>query len=91
VRSPARIAAALAAVFAAVVLFLVLRPDSRDEGAATTGSGETRAGTTAEAAGTAAATTTAAEPRPIRLTIPAGGPQGIQRVQIEQDERGSCS
>jgi heme/copper-type cytochrome/quinol oxidase subunit 2 len=88
VRSPARIAVALAALLAAVVLFLVLRPDSAGEGGATTRGAETAAGTAGEETGTTpAGTTTVTGPRAIRLTIPAGGPQGIQRVRVEQDER----
>lgn len=72
----------------AVALFVALR-DS-DDGPTTAAEPTTSQSTTTE---TGPATSTSPQPDPaperrrIRLTIPADGPDGIQRIEVEQDER----
>jgi hypothetical protein len=74
----------------AVVLFLALR--DRDEGP-TAATEPTSQSATATETGTGPTTSTSPQPDPaperrrIRLTIPADGPEGIQRIEVEQDER----
>ena len=80
----------LGAIVAAIALFFVLRGGDDGGGGDAGGGDET---TTLEETETGATTTAESPPSPppgpreIRLNIPAGGPQGIQRVPIEQNER----
>jgi New glue family protein len=85
-----------AAVATAVVLFVVLRDGNGESGPTTStepttseSTTETQTGPTATDSTTSPTTTTQPEPqrRRIRLTIPAGGPEGIRRIEVEQGER----
>lgn len=86
---------AVAAVGLAVALFAVLRPgDGTGQGnrtAAETTAGETRGATADEEETTDTGTATVPPPPPgareIRLTIPAGGPTSVRRIDIELNER----
>jgi hypothetical protein len=95
-----RVVALVGVVAAAVVLFVVLRPD--DEGGGTdttpTTTAPTTAPTTTAATTTAPATTapvTTAPPPPttiappvrtFRLSVPAGGPQRIERLVVKEGQ-----
>ena len=80
-----RLALAAGAVALAVVLFVVLRPDGDDEepSGAAPAAEATEPGTTT---GTGTDTTPPA-PQEIDIRIPAGGPTGIERVDVDLDER----
>ena len=96
-----RLLAVLGAVALAVALFFVVRAGGDDDGDGPTTVAEPTATVeeTTTASGTEETTTTAPPsappsppspppgPREITLTIPEGGPQGVRRVEIEQDER----
>jgi hypothetical protein len=88
-----RLAVILAAVATAVVLFVVLR-DGDGESNRTTQTEpttseitETETGPTTTDSTTSPTTQPTPERRRIRLTIPASGPEGIERIEIEQGER----
>jgi hypothetical protein len=91
-----RLAVILGAVAAAVVLFVVLRdgngessPTSQTEPTTSESTTETESGPTTTESTTSPPTTTqpAPERRRIRLTIPASGPEGIERIDVELGER----
>jgi hypothetical protein len=89
----------LGAIALAVALFFVVRAGGDDEGNGPATEAEPTAtveDTTTAAAETEQEDTTTAPPAPpppppgpreIPFNIPAGGPQGIRRVQIQQNER----
>lgn len=97
-----RLLALLGAVALAVALFFVVRASGDDDGdagqttaaqpAANTDETAPAETTTDEETGEEGTTSPPAPPPPpgprqIRFNIPAGGPQGIRRVEIQQNER----
>jgi hypothetical protein len=91
-----RLVVILGALVVAVVLFVVLRDGDGESSPTTTTQPTTAETTTGTETGPATtdsttAPTTTTEPAPerrrIRLTIPASGPEGIERIDVEQDER----
>ncbi|MGH3045975.1 MAG: hypothetical protein ACRDNC_03085 [Gaiellaceae bacterium] len=85
-----RILVALGAVAAAVVLFVVLRPEDTDETAATEPSTTASTPTTTEVTTETAETTAAPPPTAVRVVVEVrdGGPVGgVQRVQVDRRER----
>ena len=90
-----RIGIGVAALVAAVVLFIVLRPGDEDASPASdTTTAETTAPTTTEATETetgeteteAEETTTEEGPAQFRVDVPASGPQGVQRLNARQGD-----
>ena len=86
----------LGAVALAVALFFVVRAGDDDRDGQTTVAERTTVEETTTASETEGEETTAAPPAPpppppgareIRFNIPEGGPQGIRRVQIQQNDR----
>ena len=97
-RSPARLVLLGATVLAAVVLFLVLRPDGEEPGSATTSTATTTAletgtvtetETETETEAETEPTTTAETPNAVRIRIQArgDGSGSIRRVDIERGQR----
>jgi hypothetical protein len=91
-----RLVVILGALATAVVLFLVLRDGDGESGPTTPTEATTSESTTGTETGPATtdsstSPTTTTQPelqrRRIRLTIPATGPEGIRRIEIEQGER----
>jgi hypothetical protein len=91
-----RLLVILGAIVAAVVLFVVLRDGDAESGGTTQAEPTTSATATGTEPGpittdseTGPTTTTepAPERRRIPLAIPASGPEGIQRIEVAQDER----
>jgi hypothetical protein len=85
-----RILVALGAVVAAVVLFVVLRPEDTDETAATEPSTTGPIPTATEVTTETTETTAAPEPAAVRVVVEVrdGGPVGgVQRVQVDRRER----
>ena len=87
--SPARLVLLVATVLAAVVLFLVLRPDDEEPTRSATTTSETTTSTGTETETEANTTTTAETPSAVRIRIQArgDGSGSIRRVTIEQGQR----
>jgi hypothetical protein len=88
----ARIGIVVAAAVVAVVLFLVLRGGGDDDGGQAEGTTAPTQATTTDATttGTTGETSTAPPPpgpREIEINVPADGPSGIQRIDVQQGER----
>jgi heme/copper-type cytochrome/quinol oxidase subunit 2 len=79
----------VATVLAAVVLFLVLRPDDEEPTRSATTTSETTTSTGTETETEANTTTTAETPSAVRIRIQArgDGSDSIRRVTIEQGQR----
>jgi hypothetical protein len=86
-----RLVVILGAIVAAVVLFVVLRGGDGESSPTTQAEPTTSESTTSIGTNpteTSPTTTDAGPgPRRIRLTIPASGPEGVERIEVEQGER----
>ncbi|HEX2045514.1 MAG TPA: hypothetical protein VHF23_07810 [Gaiellaceae bacterium] len=88
-----RILLALGGALAAVVLFLVLRPEDEDAAGVATATGTDAAPPTtgtSETTDTSETTTTAPAPEPVRVVVEVrdGGPVGgVRRVAVDRGER----